>query len=56
MRMDKLYVVRKFIFARSVKEVLKKDPRVKPDEVFISEDWFKNDGFIQEKGKMGLKV
>jgi hypothetical protein len=34
---DKKYVIRKFIFAPSLKEALRKEPKTPVDEVFIDE-------------------
>ena len=39
--MIKLYVVRKYIKAKSIAEVLKKENKHKPDEIFFNDDWKK---------------
>lgn len=35
---DKMFVVRKFIRAKSAQDALKKERRYKPDEVFLDKD------------------
>ena len=34
---DKKYITRKFIYAPSLKEALKKEPKIPVDEIFIDE-------------------
>ena len=38
---DKLYIVRKYIFAKSAPEALKRERRHKPDDIFLDEDYRK---------------
>lgn len=38
---EKLFIVRKFIMARSVQEALSKEKKVKPDDCWIDEDYRK---------------
>jgi len=38
----KLFIVRKYIFARSAAEAIRKDRITPPDEIFIDDDWRKN--------------
>jgi hypothetical protein len=37
----KLFVVREYVFARSAEEALKLERTLKPDEVFLDDDWRK---------------
>jgi len=39
---DKLFVIRKFIKATSVKDALRKEPHTAVDEVYIDEGWKTN--------------
>ncbi len=32
---NKLYVIRKYIMAKSIEEVIKKEKKIKPDEIWI---------------------
>lgn len=41
--MKKLFVVRKFIIANSVEEVILKDKKAPIDEVWIHEEWIKGE-------------
>lgn len=38
---EKRFIVRKYILAKSAHEALKKERRVRPDEVYIDEEWAK---------------
>jgi len=38
---QKLFVVRKYIMASSAHEALKKERRLRPDDVWVDEDWKK---------------
>lgn len=40
-RTQKMYVVRKYVMAESVSSALRKERKVKPHEVFVDEDWRK---------------
>lgn len=40
-RDEKLFVVRKYILARSVKEAVRKERTREPDEVFLDDEWKK---------------
>lgn len=44
--MKKLYVVRTYVEAETVKEATQLAKRLPPDEVYISEDWFSKVGFL----------
>ena len=46
LNMIKLFVVSFYIEASSIKEALKLVKNRNPDEVYISEEWFKNCGFL----------
>lgn len=50
---DKMFIVRKYIKARSASEAIKKDKTVPVHDVWIDEDWKKNSlasaiGFVVE--------
>jgi hypothetical protein len=38
---QKLFIVRKYIMAKSAHEALKKERRHRPDDVWVDEDWKK---------------
>lgn len=38
---EKLYIVRKYIMAKSASEALKKERRVIPDDVWVSDEWLR---------------
>lgn len=38
---EKLYIVRKYIMAKSAQEALKKERRCIPDDVWVSDEWMK---------------
>ena len=55
--MTKLYAIRKWINATSVKEAMKLEKSHPPDEVYIADDWFSKVGFIKgsdEKKPIGF--
>lgn len=41
---DKLFVVRKYIYAKSASEALSKEGRFRSDDVWIDDDWKKSQG------------
>ncbi len=54
MKNDKMYVVRKYVKATSVAEALKKERKTEIHEIFVDEQWQKNNlaaaiGFAVEK-------
>jgi hypothetical protein len=36
---DKLFVVKKYVMARSAADALRKEKRIKPDSVWVDEEW-----------------
>jgi len=38
---EKRYVVRKYIYAKDIQDVLKKEKSIKPDDIWIDDDWKK---------------
>ena len=38
---QKLYIVRKYIMAKSASEAIKKERRIIPDDVYVSDDWLR---------------
>lgn len=51
----KLFIVKKYIIATSAYEALKKERRVRPDDVWVDEDWRKENKFNQESA-IGFEV
>lgn len=48
--MKKLYTIRIFVMADSPREAMRlAKERREPDEVYISDDWFKEVGFIKKE-------
>ena len=43
-RENKLYVIRKYVLATSLKDAHKKERRVPIDEIWLDEDWKKSQG------------
>lgn len=39
---DKRFIVRKYIMAKSAHEALKKERTIRPDDVWVDEEWAKN--------------
>jgi len=39
---QKMFIVKKYIMASSAHEALKKERRVRPDDVWVDEDWKRN--------------
>lgn len=49
--MQKLYIVRHYIIANSVKQAIKLTQNKQPDEVYIADEWFNKKGFVKENRK-----
>ena len=43
-KIQKRFIVKKYIMASSAHEALKKERRVRPDDVWVDEDWKKEKG------------
>lgn len=41
MKKDKLFVIRKYVMAPNAQAALKKEKKVKPDDVWVDEEWKK---------------
>lgn len=41
----KMFVVKKYILAHSAHEALKKERRVRPDDIWVDEDWRKENKY-----------
>ncbi len=54
MTTKKLFIVRKFIFAISAKDAIKKDKSTPPDDVYVDEDWKRNNLTVKQE-KLGFK-
>ena len=39
---EKLYIVRKYIMAKSASEAIKKERKIIPDDVWVSDEWLKD--------------
>lgn len=54
--MDKVYIVRKYIIAKSAQEALKKEPKTKVDDVWVDDDTHKEllKAKILESNKIGF--
>lgn len=52
-RIKKLYIVRKYIMAISAKEAIKKDLDTEVDDVWVDDDWKKNNQ-LEETKKLGF--
>jgi hypothetical protein len=49
MNKDRLYIVRKYIMAKSAKEAIERDKKSEVDDVWVDEDWKSNEvGFKKE--------
>ena len=54
--MLKLFVVKKYIMATSAQEALKKEKRTRPDDVWIDDDWRKEQKYKTESSQVGFEV
>lgn len=36
---NKLFIVKKYIYAKSAKDAIKKEKGINPDDVWVDEDW-----------------
>lgn len=48
--MQKLYIVRSYIPATSIKQAIALSKKREPDEVWIADEWMKEIGFIERQG------
>ena len=51
---EKMFVVRKYVKAESAEQAIKKEKKQKPDDVWVDEDWKKNN--IQKKDAIGFRL
>lgn len=51
----KLYIVRHFVEAKSIKEAIKLSKQKEPDEVYLSDEWINKEGFLTPKEGRGVK-
>jgi len=54
MSKKKLFIIRKYIYADSAFQALKKDKKTAADECWIDDDWKKNN-MQEERNKIGFK-
>jgi len=52
--MKKLFVIQKYILASSITEALKIENKVKPDEIWLDDDWKRANKPHIEKGLIGF--
>jgi hypothetical protein len=52
---EKRFIVRKYIMATSVHEALKKERRMRPDDVWVDDDW-KKENPTQLQSAIGFTV
>ena len=52
--MQKLFIIRKYIYADSAKQAIKKDKTHQVDDVWVDEDWKKNNQEIINNKTIGL--
>lgn len=45
---NKLFIVKKYVWAKSAHDAIKKESKQAPDDVWIDEEWKKNSGIPQE--------
>lgn len=48
----KLYIIRKFIYARSIGDALRQEKKHKPDEIYLDDEWKRNNPKELEKKKV----
>jgi hypothetical protein len=53
---DKLFIVRKYVKARSAEEAIRKERGIAPDECFVDEEWRKANLDSSEGKVMGIQV
>ncbi|TXG76600.1 hypothetical protein E6Q11_04335 [Candidatus Dojkabacteria bacterium] len=53
--MLKRYVIRKYIFAKSAQQALKREKHIKADDVWIDDEW-KRDKAFEGSSDIGFKV
>lgn len=47
-RMKKLYVVRHFVEASSIKQAIREAKNREPDEVYIADEWVNKHGYLEK--------
>lgn len=50
--MKKLYIVQKYVLANSIEQAIKKEKEIKPDDVYLDNNWRQNQ---TEKNDYGFK-
>jgi len=56
MLMEKLFVIKKYVMAKSAHDAIKKDKKTQVDDVWVHEDWHKMDveKKFEKKDKLGF--
>lgn len=54
--MEKLFVIKKYVMAKSAHDAIKKDKKTQVDDVWVHEDWHKMDveKKFEKKDKIGF--
>lgn len=52
--LKKLFIIKKFVMASSIAEAMRLDRKTKPQEVWIDDDWKKNNPEIMSDTGMGF--
>lgn len=52
---QKRFIIRKYIMAKSASEALKKELKIKADEVWIDPDWIKDNDIVSQPIKGFIK-
>lgn len=47
-KQNKLFIVKKYILATSAQEALKKERTIRPDDVWVDEDWRKKQENVKD--------
>jgi hypothetical protein len=56
MAQNKRYIVRKYVMANSAMEAIRNEKKFRVDEVWIDEDWKKNQEFNPPPTTLGFKA
>lgn len=49
--MKKLYVVRHFVEASSIKEAIRLTQNRQPEDIYLSDEWMNKVGFLQQENR-----
>lgn len=54
--LERQYIVRKFVMAKTAQEALKREGDIKPDEVWIDDEWAKNHPAVAQNSRIGYRT